>query len=125
MRARRVPAELVSFYEHDLAGQSTRLKFDDFVSAPYIITNGIGQGAPSSGGLYQFYNSPLLEVVADPTDAAAGAYYDDAFLLAAAPTFQGCDKIMLIMDRKARKWSATHNSGFEECKFGMMRMLAQ
>ncbi|KAJ6596485.1 hypothetical protein B0H10DRAFT_2232494 [Mycena sp. CBHHK59/15] len=56
MCARRVPAELVAFYEHDLAGQSTRLKFDDFVSAPYIITNGIGQGAPSSGGLYQFYN---------------------------------------------------------------------
>ncbi|KAJ7922617.1 hypothetical protein B0H13DRAFT_2317284 [Mycena leptocephala] len=27
MRARRVPADLVAFYEHDLAGQSPRLKF--------------------------------------------------------------------------------------------------
>jgi hypothetical protein len=82
------------FYKHDLAGQSTRLKFDDFLSAPYTITNGIGQGAPSSGTLFQFYNSPLLEIITDPSASATGAYYDDAYLLAAAPTFSECDEIM-------------------------------
>ncbi|KAJ7471326.1 hypothetical protein B0H11DRAFT_1645097, partial [Mycena galericulata] len=122
---RRVPAELVAFYEHDLAGQSTRLKFDDFVSDPYIITNGIGQGAPSSGGLYQFYNAPLLEVITDSKRSAAGAYYDDAFLLAAAPTFVECDEIMAPMAESSRTWSKTHNSGFEESKFGVLRLRAQ
>ncbi|KAJ7770385.1 hypothetical protein B0H14DRAFT_2402385 [Mycena olivaceomarginata] len=109
MGARHVPADLVAFYEHDLAGQSPRLKFDDFISAPYIITNGVGPGAPSSGGLYQSYNAPLLEVVTSPKESAAGAYYDDAFL-AAAPTFSGCDDILSQwLDHRAHDQVPSHS----------------
>lgn len=125
MRMRRVPADLVAFYAHDLIGQSTRLKVDDFISIAYTITNGIGQGAPSSGGLYQFYNAPLLEVVTEPKNSEAGAYYDDAYLLAAAPTFEECDEIMDPMAEASRAWSKSHNSGFEETKLGAMHLRAQ
>ncbi|KAK7025834.1 hypothetical protein R3P38DRAFT_2626004, partial [Favolaschia claudopus] len=125
MRARRVPTELIEFYRHDLAGQSTRLKFDDFLSAPYIIENGIGQGAPSSGTLYPYYKAPLIEVATDPRKSASEAYYDDVLLLAAAPTYSECDEILDPMGASSRTWSRTHNSGFEESKFGVMRMHAQ
>lgn len=115
----------LDFYAHDLVGQSTRLKFDDFLSVPYIIKNGISQGAPSSGNLFQFYNPPLLEVVTDHKKSDARAYYDDTFLLAAARTFPECDAVLNPMASASRKWKSTHNSDFKESKFGMMRMRPQ
>ncbi|KAJ7856498.1 hypothetical protein B0H14DRAFT_2578832 [Mycena olivaceomarginata] len=100
-------------------------RLDDFLSTAYVIENGIGQGAPSSGTLYPFYNAPLIEVATNPKSSAAEAYYDDVRMLAAAPSYPECDIVLDPMSDSSRSWSSTHNSGFEESKFGVLRMQAQ
>ncbi|KAK7013569.1 hypothetical protein R3P38DRAFT_3206969 [Favolaschia claudopus] len=83
------------------------------------------ESQPSSGTLYPYYNAPLLEVATDTRVSAAEAYHDDVLLLAAAPTYDGCDEILDPMALGSRGWSKSHNSGFQETKFGVMRMHAQ
>jgi ribonuclease HI len=125
MKQRRVPTELVDYFDHDLAGQSTCLTFDDYSSPPYHIDNGIGQGAPSSGGVYHFYNAPLIEIITDPHKSDAAAYFDDTWLLTAGKTFEDCDELMDPIAQRAQHWSETHNSPFEVSKFAMLRVFAK
>ncbi|KAJ7575266.1 hypothetical protein C8J56DRAFT_712188, partial [Mycena floridula] len=94
--------------------------FNDFLSEVFTITNGIGQGASSSGPVYQFYNAPLLELITDPNSSQSGAFFDDAYLMTAAPTYEECDKIMEPLARGAIQWSAQHNSKFEIDKFALL-----
>ncbi|KAJ7576682.1 hypothetical protein C8J56DRAFT_1061946 [Mycena floridula] len=99
-----------------------RLRFDNFISEAYEICNGIGQGASSSGPVYQFYNSPLLELVTDANVSQSGAFFDDAYFLTAVPTYEECDNIMRPLARGAMEWSTTHNSNFQVSKFVLLRM---
>ncbi|KAJ7716408.1 hypothetical protein B0H14DRAFT_2295013, partial [Mycena olivaceomarginata] len=89
------------------------------------IESSIGQGAPSSRTLYPFYNAPLIEVTTDPRSPAAEAYYDNVLLLATAPMYPECDHILHPMASSSRSWLRTHNSSFEESKFGVMHMHTQ
>jgi len=125
MKQRRVPMELVDYFNHDLSGQSTCLTFDDYASTPYHITNGIGQGAPSSGGAYLYYNAPLIEIITDPRQSAAAAYFDDTWILTAGKSFEDCDALMNPIARRAQLWSDTHNSPFEVSKFAMLHLFAK
>jgi hypothetical protein len=47
-----------------IRNRTTRLKFDDYTSNPFLIPTGIGQGDPLSMLLYLFYNADLLDIPA-------------------------------------------------------------
>ncbi|KAJ6457677.1 hypothetical protein C8R45DRAFT_844254, partial [Mycena sanguinolenta] len=53
-------------------GRTTQLVFDDYVSAPFNIDDGLDQGDPQSVNLYLFFNSPLARLDAAEPDITSG-----------------------------------------------------
>ena len=122
MRKRRVPEELVRTVGTVLTNRSTKLRFDDFLSAPIPLMNGIRQGDPMSMIVYLFYNADLLEVSRNKNELAV-AYVDDTALFAEGPSFDHTHSTLKrMMDRGggAFEWSAQHNSKFEVSKFALV-----
>jgi ribonuclease HI/exonuclease III len=119
LRKRRIPKAYVQFIEQLLTGRQTRLKFDDFVSEPIKILNGIGQGDPLSMILYILYNSDLLEITGDPGKEDAVGFVDDIAIMAIGDDFDETTKrIARLMSKEdgGIQWSQDHNSKFETSK---------
>jgi hypothetical protein len=68
------------------------LRFDDYISMPIELDNGIGQGDPLSMALYQFYNADLMEIPIEEAGEMAEAYIDDAIISASANSFEEAHK---------------------------------
>jgi hypothetical protein len=86
MRKSRVPTLIVNAVNRILTGRTARLQFDDYVSDPFPLLNGIGQGDPISMIIYLFYNADLLRVARGPNELAVG-YVDDTAFLAEGSSF--------------------------------------
>ena len=122
MRKRRVPSQIVKFIERLLNGRTTRLKFDDYISAPITIDNGVGQGDPISLPSFNFYNADLLELT--DTLQALG-YVDDAMVMAVGKDFEETTQAIrkhMEGENGGFKWSADHNSRFEISKLAIMHL---
>lgn len=118
LRRRRIPETYVVFVGNLLSDRSTRIKFDDYISDPIAIRNGIGQGDPLSMILYLFYNADLFEIPKRGSEWATG-YVDDSAFIATAKTFAGAHrKLTDMMERRggATDWSIDHNSPWELSK---------
>jgi hypothetical protein len=127
MKKRRLPDELVSFTERMPTDRCTQLKFDNFTSEWFPVTNGIGQGDPLSMICYLIYNSDLVDIakgkIGNKREEMALAFVDDTAYVAIARTFEETHEIlrdMLERDRGALQWSRDHNSRFETSKFALM-----
>lgn len=123
LRSRRVPSKIIRFVTNMLKDRSTRLRFDDHISLPIDINNGIGQGDPLSMALYQFYNADLVEIPSDAATEYAAAYVDDAILVAIANSFEEAHerlKDMMTRDGGAMSWAKQHNSPFEFNKLALI-----
>lgn len=122
MRRRRIPRKYTTFVENLLRNRRTKLKFDDFTSDFFELSNGIGQGDPLSMILYLFYNADLLEIPSGQ-DEDAFAYVDDITLIAVADSFKDAHKKLKDMMKRAggaEEWSRDHNSKWEISKFALM-----
>ena len=123
MKCRRLPPEIVEYTKQLLSGRKTRLRFDDYSSDWFDITNGIGQGDPLSMILYIIYDSDLVDIAKKSKGELILAFVDDTVLIAVAKTFQETH-VMLhnMMERRggAYDWSNKHNSKFETSKFGLI-----
>lgn len=118
LRRRRIPEKYVVFVEKLLTDRSTRIKFDDYISDPIAIRNGIGQGDPLSMILYLFYNADLFDIPQGSNEWATG-YVDDSAFIATAKTFTGSHRrLVSMMEREggATDWSIEHNSPWELTK---------
>ena len=87
LRKRRLPEVYVKFVQQLLVGRRMRLKFDDYISAPIEILNGIGQEHPLSMILYIIYNADLLEITGDPVHETSLGFVDDIAVLAIGKNF--------------------------------------
>src|SRR6266481_7713720 len=117
----RVSVKYVSFMEHMLTGNCTRLKFDGYVSDWKSINNGIVQGDPLSMILYLFYNANLIE--GPKKSEAKVTYVDDANFYAEGNTFEEAyDKIwdMMVREGGGQDWSKYHNSSYEVSKLKLV-----
>jgi len=122
MRKRRMPEHYVTFVNSVLCNRETRLKFDDYLSGPIQIDNGIGQGDPMSMIIYLFYNADFLDIP-DNKDEACLAFVDDTFAYAEGHDFSDtCRKIRRLMNKPGGgfDWLAEHNSRFEMSKLAVM-----
>ena len=122
MRTRRLPPTIVNFTEKLLQGRKTRLRFDDFLSDWFSITNGIGQGDPFSMLLFIIYNSDLVEM-AEGSSELTLAFVDDTAFIAIGKTFEETHSIlknMLERENGGYQWSKDHNSRFETSKFALI-----
>ena len=123
MKCRRLPSEIVEYTRQLLTGRKTRLRFDDYISEWFEITNGIGQGDPLSMILYIIYDSDLVDIAKKSKGELVLAFVDDTVLIAVAKTFQETHAIlhdMLERREGAYDWSSKHNSKFETSKFGLL-----
>src|SRR5260221_6282567 len=122
MRKCCIPRKIVNFLHHMLWEQVTTIKFDNYMSEPIDIDNGIGQGDPLSIVMYQYYNVDLLNIPSEENESAI-AYVDDTVMLATTSTFQEAhDKLLNIMTKEGgvAKWSTTHNSPLEYSKLALV-----
>jgi ribonuclease HI len=122
MRKRRIPQVYTNFIGNLLHSRSTRLKFDDFVSEPIQIDNGIGQGDPISMLVYLYYNADMLDI-AESEDESLAAFVDDTLAAVAGDSFEDTTRgLQHIMDREGGgfEWGDNHNSNFEIDKLAVM-----
>ena len=125
LRKRRIPLVYVNFVRQLIIGRRTRLKFDDYVSEPMEILNGIGQGDPLSMILYIFYNADLLEITDDDAGEDSLGFVDDIAILVTGKDFtETTSKLHRIMtkDGGGMQWSTDHNSRFEISKSVVMHL---
>jgi hypothetical protein len=122
MRKRRLPERLVNFAGLMLENRCTTLRFDDHMSAPITLDNGIRQGDLLLMALYQYYNANILEIPNSPQESAE-AYVDDAILTATAKTFEEAHEILAEMMTRSGgmvKWSKSHNSSIKYSKLALI-----
>jgi len=122
LRKCRIPRKIVDFIHNILWGRVTTLKFDGYMSEPINIDNGIGQGNLLSMGIYQYYNTDLLDIPKDEGESVM-AYIDNSVMIAITDTFQEVhEKLLSMMTREggAGKWSTIHNSPLEYSKLALV-----
>ena len=122
MQKRGLPEILIKFAGSMLKDWSTILRFDDHISDPIDLDNGIGQGDPLSMALYQYYNADILDNPRDSCESAE-AYVNDAILTATAKTFEEAHKILTDMMQRPGgmvEWSKSHNSSIEYSKLALI-----
>jgi hypothetical protein len=122
MKRRSIPEEYILIIKSLLADRRTHLKFDDFVSEPIPVRNGILQGDPISMVLFLFYNADLLEVT-EGKDNVSIAFVDDTTLLVIGPNFRACHRALKHLMEKAGgiyEWERNHNAKWELSKSALI-----
>ena len=123
LKKRRIPQSIVKFIQQLLTNRRTRLKFDDYISDPIPIQNGIGQGDPLSMILYILYNADLLDIPDNQENEDALGYVDDIALITIGDNLEETtNRLSNIMTKNdgALQWSRLHNSKFEANKSAIM-----
>lgn len=127
MKKRWMPEAYVRLVTNMLKNMKTRLKFNNYLSDPISINNGIGQGCPLSMILYVMYNADLMEIPRNGDEDTAG-WVDDIYLYAEASNFKSTVQMikdMMEQDRGGLEWAKTHNSWFEMQKVVLMHFSRQ
>ena len=117
-----LPSEIVTFTERMLCSRRMKLRFDDYTSEWFDITNRIGQGDLLSMILYIIYDSNLVETAKGKQELTL-AFVDNMAFLAIGKTFQETHQILGdMLERRGGgfEWSTKHNSCFEPSKFALM-----
>ena len=98
-----------------LSGRSTCLCFDDYISEPIPIDNGIGQGDPLSMIAFLFYNADFLDIPEYSSESAL-AFVDDSCVAVEGDNFKDTTQDLTFFMNQANGgfgWGQTHNSNFE------------
>ena len=105
-----------------LINRETRLRFDDHMSEAIPISNGIRQGDLLSMGLYQFYNTDLLDILSEPNQLAI-TYLDDTILFTSGSIFEETHKVLvetMTKENNVITWSKDHNSPLKYSKLALI-----
>lgn len=124
LKKRQIPEPYVVLIKNMLTDRRTCLRFDDYLSQPWTINNGIGQGCPLSMIIYIIYNADLLKIPNGPKEDAIG-YVDDASMMAVGNSFSENNNTITLMMEHANgglQWSHDHNSRFAVPKLAVMHM---
>jgi hypothetical protein len=122
MQMRRVPTDLIQIVANTLQNRKTRLCFDDYMSEPITLTNGIGQGDPLSMLLFLYYNADILDIPKNKGEHAM-AFVDDSILIASGKDFDEMHQTlrdMMTREGGAMDWAKRHNSKFEYSKLALI-----
>jgi ribonuclease HI len=112
LKMRRVPEKIVNYVESMLVGRKTKLRFDDYQSDYFTLTNGIGQGCPLSMILYIFYNADFLEIPMNKNEDVIGFVDDTACLVEGEDETEIGEQLKDMMERDGGglEWCREQNS---------------
>lgn len=122
MKMCHVPECFIKIMRASLTGRTTCLKFNNFLSGPFLLDNSTTQGDPFSMLYYSFYNAPLISTAVSDDKLSPG-FIDDSMMLATGNSLRQChEKLKEMMERLGGgfEWSYTHNSPFELSRTTLM-----
>ena len=123
MRRYGVPKEYTDMILDKMTGRETVIAFDDYISDPIPVDNGLDQGCNLSMFGYRFYNASQIEGSIGKKNELATNYADDAVCATAAKTIEEvADKMKTLFQRDGgpAAWGRTHFSTYEFHKFAAM-----
>lgn len=123
MRKRGVPQEYTDWLDRRLDGRTSTIQFDDYVSEPFPVTNGLEQGDTGSPLWFLFFNADLIEDSRYGSNELAAAFIDDTYLAARASSAEEATALledMMTRDGGALDWAKTHHAKFELDKNALM-----
>lgn len=123
MRRRRMPEEVVKWFEQKLEGRKTVIAFDDFTSCMIPVESRLDQGCNTSGLCYNFYNTGQIEEAREKEGELAGSFADDTYMAVEGDSMEvAARKVEDMMRRRrgASEWAETHHSIYEIKKFVRM-----
>ncbi|KAF9521637.1 hypothetical protein CPB83DRAFT_778371 [Crepidotus variabilis] len=117
MRKCGVPEEHVEWVRRRNEGRTTVLTFDNFISEPFAVVDGLDQGDAQLLILYLIYNAQVLQVPEVTQGKSGLAFVNDVVLVATGQNFSETHcKLKGMMEKKGGvlEWASSHN-----CLFGM------
>ena len=123
MRKRGIPRQYTEWIKNRVEGRSTQIAFDEFTSCRVSLEQGIDQGCPLSGVLFQFYNAGILDIMEKKQGEDSVAVVDDTTILVRGADLQEAnEKLADIMNRPngVMDWAEAHNCCFALNKFGLI-----
>lgn len=125
MRRYGVPKEYTDIILDKMMGRETMILFDDYVSEPTPVNNGLDQGCNLAMYDYRFYNASQIEGSIGKKDELATNFVDDAACATSAKTLEeAAEKMRTLFQRVGgpATWARTHFSVYEFRKFVAMWM---
>lgn len=80
MWSRCVPDKYIQLFNNMLTNCGTRLQFNNYLSDPIHISNGMTQGCPLLMLLYAFYNTDLIDIAKGKCELSTDFINDCAFI---------------------------------------------
>jgi len=120
MRRYSVPKEYTDMILDKMTRRETVIAFNNYISDPIPVNNGVDQGCNLSMFGYRFYNSLQIERSIGKKDELATNYADDAICATTAKTIEeAAEKIKILFQRDGgpAAWGQTHFSTYEFHKF--------
>ena len=80
MKSRCVPSVYISLINNMLSKWKTQLRFNDYISEPLEVNNGMMQGCLLSMLIYVYYNVDLIDITKGKCEMSTGFIDDCAFV---------------------------------------------
>ena len=123
MRKRGISKQYTDWIRNRVKGRSMQITFDDFTSCRVSLEQGIDQGCPLSGVLFQFYNAGILDITVKSQGEDSVAVVDNTTILVKGADLQETnEKLIEVMIRPngIMDWAQEHNCTFAINKFGLI-----
>lgn len=105
-----------------LINREIKIRFDNYTFEAIRLNNRIGQGDPLSMGLYQYYNTDLLDIPSEPNQLAI-AYVNDVIIYTSGNSFKETHELiadMMSKDSGTTNWLKDHNSPLKYSKLALI-----
>ena len=126
MHIRGIPHQFANWITQRMSNRRTQLRFDDYTSGIFVVTNGLDQGDPLSPIAYMIYNSDILDVPNTKNGEDAILFVDDTTILVIGRNYtETHKKIEEMLHRQGGilQWADAHYCTFGIEKFQLVDFL--
>ncbi len=126
MHIRGIPHQFTDWITQRMSNRRTQLRFDDYTSGIFVVTNGLDQGDPLSPIAYMIYNSDILDVPNTKNGEDAILFVDDTTILVIGRNYtETHKKIEEMLHRQGGilQWADAHYCTFGIEKFQLVDFL--
>ncbi|KAF8801394.1 hypothetical protein BYT27DRAFT_7114831, partial [Phlegmacium glaucopus] len=111
-----VPQKYTKWISDKTTGRETIITFDDYISPPFEVKNGLDQGCNLSPFCYNYYSADQMKAIREGGKEMASTYADDGVCAARASTLREAGEMITEMFNRRegpKEWGRTHHSMYE------------